>query len=368
MRTLCLLAVSLGVALYAHGDERWTVEAQRDALRRAVIWQPPSVPIESADLGTTPNPFPREIACRFLVDTLNGLTPKFECETADGEKLKVKYSGAEPYGEVAATRLLRALGFSVDRVDMVRRVRCYGCPRFPFPTLKVVQLVGADRLFARGLDYDVAVDFEWVAVERKHPGTPIETADGKGWAFHELVKVPTASPVHRDALLLVAVFLAHWDNKPENQRLVCLADARPSDGRCARPIAMLQDVGGTFGPRKIDLAGWKQAAIWKDRASCTVTMAGLPHGGATFVDTPVSEEGRQFLARRLTRIRDEQIAALFRGARFDQHDGTIGEWTAVFKARVASIAEGPRCPPVARQSSRSTPASTVTPSRVMAWK
>ena len=169
---------------------------------------------------------------------------------------------------------------------MVRRVRCYGCPRFPFPTLKFVQLVGADRLFARGLDYDMAVDFEWVAVERRHPGTPIETADGKGWAFHELAKVPTASPVHRDALLLVAVFLAHWDNKPENQRLLCLGDARQTDGRCARPVAMLQDVGGTFGPRKIDLAGWRNAAIWKDRASCTVTMAGLPHGGATFVDTP----------------------------------------------------------------------------------
>ena len=90
MRTLCLLAVLLGVAVHVRGDELWSVEAQRDALRRAVIWTPPSVPIESADLSRTPEPFPQEIACRFLVDTLNGLTPKFECETTDGEKLKVK--------------------------------------------------------------------------------------------------------------------------------------------------------------------------------------------------------------------------------------------------------------------------------------
>ncbi len=57
-----------------------------------------------------------------------------------------------------------------DRVSFVKRVRCYGCPHFPFPTLKVVTLVGAEKLFARGLDYDSAVDFEWVSVERKFSG------------------------------------------------------------------------------------------------------------------------------------------------------------------------------------------------------
>jgi hypothetical protein len=344
MRVSCLLALGLGVAFQVHAEQLWTREARLDALRRAVVWQKPAVPIAAADLSKTPDPLPDELACRFEVDDLNGLTPKFECETARGEKLKVKYSGAEPYGEVAATRLLRAIGFSADRVDMVRRVRCFGCPQFPFPTLKAVQLVGADRLFARGIDYDTAVDFEWVAVERKLRATAIETDEGKGWAFHELVKVPTASPVHRDALLLMAVFLAHWDNKAENQRLICAGGQGRGPGGCARPIAMLQDVGATFGPRKTDLSGWRSAEIWKDRSTCTVTMKGLPHGGATFVDTAISEAGRQFLARLLRQLRDSQIESLFKGAQFERHDGTIGEWTSVFKARVAAIADGPRCP------------------------
>jgi hypothetical protein len=339
-----LVCVSATEPPQAADKPAWTETARKDALRRAVVWQPPRTPIESADLARTPGTWPDEVRCRFKVDEVNGLTPKFECELPDGEVVKVKYSGPEPYGEVAASRLLRTLGFAADRVSFVERVRCYGCPQFPFPTLKVVTLAGAEKLFARGLDYDSAVDFESVSIERKFSGEQIETPEGRGWAFHELAKVPTASRVHADALTLMAVFLAHWDNKPENQRLVCLSGKPARDGRCERPLAMLQDVGGTFGPRKADLDGWRNAPIWKDRASCTITMKTLPHGGATFTDTTISEKGRRFLADRLARLRVDQIEALFRGARFDRYDGTIGEWTALFKARVQALASGPACP------------------------
>ena len=341
--SVCLLA--LGVWLQPQSDpQAWTPAARRDALARAVIWQPPPVPIESADLTTTPGGLPDDVHCRFEVDRLGGMTPKFECRLRGGEVVKVKYAGAEPYGEVAATRLLRALGFGADSVDMVRRVRCYGCPRFPFPVMKAVQLVGAERFFEKGLDFDSAIDFEWVAIERKHADEAIETDDTRGWAFHELVEAPTASPTHRDALVLMAVFLAHWDNKAENQRLLCLGGRRLDDGRCARPMAMLQDVGGTFGPRKTDLSGWQEAPIWRDRASCTVTMASLPHGGATFVDTRISERGRRFLAERLARVSASQAEGLFRSARFDRHDGSIPDWVAAFRQRVAAITGGPACP------------------------
>jgi hypothetical protein len=344
MKTLLVLAVSAGVAFQGQSEQRWTEQARIDALRRAIIWAPPAVPIESADLSHTPGELGDEVRCRVRVDELNGTTPKFECELPDGEVVKVKYSGAEPYGEVAASRLLRALGFGADTVFFAKRVRCYGCPWFPYPTIKVITLIGAEKLFARGLDYDRAVDFEWAAIERKFAGEVIATPTVRGWAFYELAKVPTASRVHADALTLMAVFLAHWDNKTQNQRLVCLSGEPGPDGRCARPFAMLQDVGATFGPRKTDLSAWRQAPIWKDRPSCTVSMKTMPHGGATFVDTKISEQGRRFLADRLTRLSDAQIDALFRGARVDQHDGTIPEWTALFKARVQAIASGPVCP------------------------
>jgi hypothetical protein len=322
----------------------WTERARLDALRRAVVWRPPAVPIEKADLAATPDALPDEVTCRFHVDDLNGLTPKFECELRGGEVIKVKYAGVERYGEVAASRLLRALGFGADNVSFARRVRCYGCPRFPFTTMKVVSLAGAERLFEKGLDYDSAIDFEWAAIERKSRRESIETPEVRGWAFHELARVPTASRTHADALTLMAVFLAHWDNKAENQRLQCLSGGPGRDGACARPFAMLQDVGGTFGPRKVELDAWKAAPLWEDRAQCRVTMASLPHGGATFTPVGISEAGRQFLASRLSRLRDAQIEALFRGARFEHHNGTVEGWVAAFKQRVAAIAGGPRCP------------------------
>jgi hypothetical protein len=344
MTRFILLALGACVAFQGQREQSWTEEARKDALRRAIVWQPPPTPIESADMAATPGVLPDPLRCRFKVDEVNGLTPKFECELPDGEVVKVKYSGPEPHGEVAASRLLRALGFGADRVSFVKSVRCYGCPRYPFPTLKLVTLVGAEKVFAKGVDYDSAVDFEWPSVERKAQGEKIETPEGRGWAFHELATVPTASRVHADALTLMAIFLAHWDNKPENQRLVCLSGKPERDGRCARPLAMLQDVGGTFGPRKTDLAGWRSAPIWTNRAACTVSMKSLPHGGATFTDTEISERGRRFVADRLARLSDRQIQTLFRAARFDQHDGTIAEWTALFKSRVAAIASGPPCP------------------------
>ena len=351
MRYAWLVAAGLVMTAVPGGNGRvdadepeWTEGARLDALRRAVVWQAPAVPIEKADLASTPGALPDELSCRFHVDDLNGLTPKFECTLRGGEVVKVKYGGAEPHGEVAATRLLRAIGFGADAVAFVRRVRCYGCPRFPFTTMKVVSLTGAERLFEKGLDYDTAVEFEWVAIERKSKVEAIETPDRRGWAFHELAAVPTASRVHADALTLMAVFLAHWDNKAENQRLQCLSGGPGPKGTCARPFAMLQDVGGTFGPRKVELEAWKAAPIWEDRPQCRVTMASLPHGGATFTPVAISEAGRQFLASRLSRLRDAQVEALFRGARFEDHDGTVAGWVAAFKQRVATIADGPRCP------------------------
>ena len=81
-------------------------------------------------------------------------------------------------------------------------------------------------------------------------------------------------------------------------------------------------------------------------------MRHLPYSGATFVDSKVSEEGRQLAVRVFARLTDEEIADLFRGARFDQKRGLFSDvhpvprWVEAFKARVRLIREGPPCPPV----------------------
>lgn len=61
---------------------------------------------------------------------LGGQAPKFACTAPPDDEFNVKYGGnnADAYGEVAASRLLWALGFGADRMYPVRIV-CTGCPR-----------------------------------------------------------------------------------------------------------------------------------------------------------------------------------------------------------------------------------------------
>ena len=346
IRISAALGVSLAaVATIALADAaQWTAAARNDALARAIVWQPPEVPPSAADLSRPPDKLPDEITCRFKMTPMHGSVPKFTCALPSGELVRVKYRGPEPHGEVAASRLLLALGFGADHVGFVRRVRCQGCPWSPFATAAVVSLARAGGLYERVARSDQAVDFDWVSVERRFDGEKIRTDTVEGWAFHELARVRTASPTHADALRLLAVFLAHWDNKSENQRLVCLSGPPGKDGRCKTPMAMLQDVGATFGPRKVNLAAWRTAVIWTDRARCEIGMPDLPHGGATFVPVQVSEAGRRFLADRLRAFSADQVSSLFRGARFEPRYGTVNEWMKAFQARVAQIADGPACP------------------------
>jgi hypothetical protein len=316
--------------------------------------------IERAAVTTTRSPswtaLPDTVECRYLRDEPSGTTAKFDCVMEGGEVVKVKYNrNAEIHAEVAATRLLTRLGYPTDRMDIVSRVRCYGCPRYPFFTAQLLALTSTNALLGeRGVESGFT-DFEWVAVERKFPASAIESETLKGWGWFELAR-STAAPDELDALRLAAVFLAHWDNKSDNQRLVCLDD----DGAlpCAEPLAMIQDLGATFGPTKVNLARWHALPIWSDRAQCEVTMRHLPWQGATFGTMRISEEGRLRLARRLASLGDAEIRALFAEARFpDFYAGTddnrdLAAWTAAFRHRVDQIAGGPPCPTAASPTLR----------------
>src|SRR5688572_5568651 len=84
-----------------------------------------------------PRPIDQEqvVPCDYVAKPLSGTTPKFDCRLADGTVVKVKYGGTpEVHAEVAATRLLAALGFGADHVSYVEAVDCRGCPPTPFRT------------------------------------------------------------------------------------------------------------------------------------------------------------------------------------------------------------------------------------------
>ncbi len=325
---------------------------RQDALARAQVWRDSRRPLAPHLFRVAPLD---EMSCRFVVTRPGGTTPKFDCVLQTGEQVRVKYgNGSEIPSEAAATRLVRALGFAADTITLVRRLHCHGCPVEPFTTMKTLDVVRAGPLLARAVDYDQYRDFDWVAIERKYGGQPIETASRSGWSFQELDEVDSAkggSPrAHVDALRLLAAFLAHWDNKPDNQRLVCVSRQWPDGTGCPEPMLVLQDLGAAFGPRKVDVEGWTTIGIWGARASCQLTMSSLPYGGTTFSDTRVGEPGRQLLLKRLRQMSDAQARDLFVGARFDQKRGLfsdvrpVDDWVRAFKARVAMISDGPACP------------------------
>jgi hypothetical protein len=332
-----------------------SAEERLDALSRAQVWQTPP-PVSRAQLAVDPKQ-PREISCTFEITQLGGTAPKFDCRLANGDRIRVKYgSSPEVHSEVASAKLLHALGFGADSMTMFEKVRCYGCPNEPFITMKTLGFAGAEKLYGKVMDTKAFKDFEWAAVERRHHGRAIETEDLEGWAFFELDVIDLnkggAPRAHVDALRLLAVLLAHWDNKSENQRLVCLSEKDwPEGGKCTRPFAMMQDVGSAWGPRKVDLEKWEKVPLWADRAACTTSMDSLPYHGATFNPVKISEAGRKHLGGLLSQLTDQQLADLFRGARFDRHTpgltgkgAPIAEWVRVFRAKVGQVTSGSPCP------------------------
>jgi hypothetical protein len=370
-----LLMVAVG-AVVAGGctgaNQRPTGSGTRDAfvdsavrersLAAARVWQPPAVPVSSADLGENPGGpaalrATDTVSCRFVPELVNGTTPKFRCELEGGEIVKVKYGRRNPevFAEVAATRLLAALGFAADRMYLVARVTCAGCPAFPFQALRCHAVTGLRSGCLMGpLNSRDSAEFEPAVVERRLPGRAIESHEGQGWAWFELDRVDSdqggASRAEIDAMRLIAVLLAHWDNKSENQRLICPPEADRPDGSCARPIGLIQDLGATFGPVKLDLPNWRRVPVWKDARSCTVSMEHLPFNGATFPETTISEDGRLLLLGVLEQVSEAQLRTLFVSAGITTFDGVSGDgrnpeaWVQAFREKVRQVREAGPCP------------------------
>ena len=334
-----LLYARLPVASADRESPAW--KARMDALARAKVLLP-------AAALPTPAAEP-EITCRYEPQQTSGTTPKFDCALSNGEVIKVKYGlNPEIPGEVAATRLLTSLGFAADDMRIVPRVRCYGCPRSPYRSRQVAEWFFVAGVLDRFLDYNEYADFTNVAVERKFPARAMEAGEHKGFGLYELAAVDEArggaTRAEVDAFRLAAVLLAHWDNKSSNQRIVCLGDGGDDGAQpCARPFLMMQDLGATFGPRKVSLEGWKKTAIWRDAEGCAVSMADLPYDGATFADVDITEAGRALLASRLARFTRDDFTKLFRESRFpDAETGELGAddvtpWVDALQEKVAAI-------------------------------
>ena len=340
-----------------------------EVIARAQVWE--AGDIAAKDLRRGPDgpgalPPGATVTCTYIDKELDGRSAKFACVLGDDDEVKVKYGGdnGEVYGEVAASRLLWALGFGADRMYPAR-VICRNCP---------------DTIGTPAGDGQRLVDP--AVIERKTEGE--EAPPGghdAGWSWAEIDRIDEqsggATRAQRDALKLIAVMLQHTDTKPEQQRLICRdggpaafdsAQARkagPHDGNgpaeagpheCARPFMLINDLGLTFGRANVgnrnavgsvNFREWAATPVWKSDDAC---VGNLPKSlSGTLKDPPISEEGRQFAAVLLAQLSDDQIGDLFEAAKVyrreavDQHEDNapvpVNEWVDAFKRKRAEIAD-----------------------------
>jgi len=322
-------------------DQKNLPTVRADAIRRAQVWLPTDVASKDISRGPDlPGAFEpgATVRCDYVEKKFPGRTPKIACRIGADDEVKVKYgwTNGEVFAEVAASRLLWALGFPTDRMYPVK-VICHGCPE----TIAGVRKVDGDLLL------------DPVAIERKHPGWDL----GTGWSWKELDEVSDedggAPRAQRDALKLLAAFLQHTDSKPDQQAIVCRGEK--SGGPCEHPLMIITDLGKTFGraslsnadtPSSMNLRAWSQTRVWKTEQGC---VANLPRSySGTLKDPVISEEGRAFLDRLLTQLSDTQLTDLFDVARVQLRPRwpdsgrsgfpTTQEWVDAFKAKRAEIA------------------------------
>jgi hypothetical protein len=238
----------------------------------------------------------------------------------------------EVYAQVAATRLLWALGFASTRMYPVKVV-CRGCAPDPFK---------AQRPAPRSS----VTTFDPATIEVKADGETIETKPDEGWSWKELDLIDAsaggASMRERDALRLLAVLMQHSSSKAINQRILCL-----DPPACGRTELLVLDVGKTFGRANllnndkvaaVNFKAWAGMPIWKKSTGCEADLPGSLSG--TLHSPVVSEAGRKFLSDLLNQLSDTQIRDLFEVSRFPERDpsATVMDWVNAFKAKREAIA------------------------------
>ena len=343
-----------------HTLKKLSVAERQQVMERARVWRP----LDTSSLNMIAGPvlpksqvIPAEVTCSFVFPEkkLTGMTPKFNCDLGDGDEVKVKYGekNGEVYAEVAASRLLWALGFKADTM-LPTRVTCRNCPVDPFA------MSSTDWRSKPSTDVATRV-FDAAVIERDLPGKKIEVSGFEGWAWPELDKI-RQQRAHIDAFKLLAVFIQHSDSKPDQQAIVCADGANRKDARgnetCRSAWLVIKDLGATFGKStrlnssKMNLEDWDSAGVWKPGQRC---VGDLPRSMTGSLEDPViSEAGRRFLARRLAMLSDRQIRDLFTvsqiekrgeeitGANGRKRDVTVDDWVRVFKRKRAEIASA-RC-------------------------
>lgn len=310
-------------------------------------------------------------------------------KSIDGDKLKVKYFKTkrgriiprqrEGFTEVAATRFFWSLGIPADRMYPVESVICDGCEKDPY---------GREQSKAASGNQE----FPMVTIERKLEGKRIEPIGWKhrhgnkrGFHMDELGQFIGNDKQQKqiEFIHLASTVINFYNAVYFQNRLFCPKYIKTETGRlvkgydkktrkCHRPVAMIQDVGASFGRKRKpgdgpfnprgDIEAYKTEKVWADKSKCQPFYP-MGHRRRPKRHFFVRESVRQEFVRRIEKV-EPYIEDIVRLARFEKIDsryrrkvrkklGTrdekaideaiINEWTQIIKRRIADI-KSARCP------------------------
>ncbi len=190
-----------------------------------VLWQDPS-DIASRDLRFGEggeNHVPQGTVFQFVKEDLSGTNPKFIVTDEAGKKWKIKL-GAEAKPEVAASRLVWAVGYFTNENYLVPQLRITGLPAHLHRGRQFISADGEVRdARLQRMDKSEAKEGNWQWKQDLFTGT------------REL-----------NGLRVLMALINNWDLKDENNKIVI-----EKAGDAPHEIYYVSDLGASFGPSGI---------------------------------------------------------------------------------------------------------------------
>lgn len=294
------MALVLSVCLCAFAQRAHEKAAQADAT--PILWQEPS-DIAARDLLLGPGGElmrPDLSSVTFIEEQKGGHSTKFRVRDAQG-RVWVAKLGKEAQSEVAATRLLWAVGYFTDITYLAPRVEIQGKGTF-----ENVRFEARSKQIKR-LE-------EWTWKQNPFSGTP-----------------------EFQGLKVMMVLLGNWDIKDSNNRILLVQDEQTGDKQLRYIVS---DLGSTFGKTSGLLMGTRSEPRDYLKAKFVVRVKGdrveFNYGGkrgGLFHDITVAQVG--WIGDRLARLSERQIRDAFRAANYSE--GDVSLLTKAVQARINEL-------------------------------
>jgi hypothetical protein len=268
----------------------------------SILWQEPS-DIAARDLFLGPGGEvmqPDLSRVTFIEEQKGGHSTKYRVRDAQG-RVWVAKLGKEAQSEVAASRLLWAVGYFTDITYLAPRVEIQGKGTF-------------ENVRFEARPEQVKRLEEWTWRQNPFSGTP-----------------------EFQGLKVMMLLLGNWDIKDANNRILLVQDEQTGDKQLRYIVS---DLGSTFGKTSGLFIGTRSEPKDYLKAKFVVGVKGdrvkFNYGGKRgnlFHDITVAQIG--WIGDRLARLSERQIRDAFRAANYSE--GEVSQFTKAVQARINEL-------------------------------